>query len=83
MFLTIITRCCRRPQQLIRNIDSLRRQTSDEWEQLFLVDHTGRHKGDPIVWANAQFERYQHLPEGDYVYSRWCISAQRKQDGRA
>lgn len=68
MFLTFITRCCRRPTQLEKNIQSVLKQTSEDWEQIFLVDLTGKHKGDPIVWANAQFERYQHLPKGGYVY---------------
>jgi hypothetical protein len=35
---------------------------------LFVVDQTGRHDEDPVLWANKQFERYAHLVEGRYVY---------------
>jgi hypothetical protein len=66
--LTFVTRCCRRPDALRRNIESVCAQTSGDWEQLFLVDRTGRHDTDPIVWANRQFERYADCIQGDYVY---------------
>ncbi len=68
-FLTFFTRCCRRPESLNRNIESVLRQTSGNWEQLFVVDQTGRHDEDPVLWANRQFERYAHLAQGHYVYS--------------
>lgn len=67
-FLTFFTRCCRRPESLNRNIESVLRQTSGNWEQLFVVDQTGRHDEDPVLWANRQFERYAHLVKGQYVY---------------
>ena len=68
-FLTFFTRCCRRPDALQRNVESVLRQTSGNWEQLFVVDQTGRHDEDPVLWANKQFERYAHLVEGQYVYA--------------
>jgi hypothetical protein len=68
MFLTFVTRCCRRPEALRQNIESVRAQDSDDWEQLFLVDPSGRHKGDPILFANKQFARYAKYVQGDYVY---------------
>lgn len=67
-FLTFFTRCCRRPDALWRNVESVLRQTSGRWEQLFVVDQTGRHDEDPVLWANKQFERYAHLVKGQYVY---------------
>lgn len=69
MFLSIITRCCRRPIALKKNIESVLVQNCDDWEQLLLVDHTGQHFGDPIEWANKQFERYKDVPRGDYVFA--------------
>ena len=68
MFLSIITRCCRRPDLLKQNIQSVENQTSDKWEQLFLVDPTGNHKEDPILWANKQFLKAAPFIKGDYVY---------------
>ena len=67
-FLTFFTRCCRRPNALNRNIESVLRQSSAAWEQLFVVDQTGKHDEDPVLWANRQFERYAHLVKGQYVY---------------
>lgn len=68
-FLTIFTRCCKRPIDLRKNIETVLQQSSKDWEQLFIVDPTGRHDNDPILWANTQFERYQHLVNGQYVYA--------------
>jgi hypothetical protein len=77
VFLSIVTRCCRRPNALTANIGSVQTQDCDDWEQLLLVDHTGVHDEDPIIWANTQFERYRDLPQGDYVYilddDRWLL----------
>lgn len=67
-FLTVFTRCCRRPKQLERNIESVVCQTSKDFEQLLVVDRTGRHDIDPILWANQQFERYADCVRGEYVY---------------
>lgn len=67
-FLTVVTRTCRRPQQLERNIESLLLQDDPDWEQLLLVDRTGRHDIDPILWANEQFGHHADLVRGQYVY---------------
>jgi glycosyltransferase involved in cell wall biosynthesis len=65
-FLTVITRCCRRPDMLRDNIQSVQRQSCKDWEQLFLVDPDGRHE-DPILWANQQFSRHEGYVSGEYV----------------
>ena len=68
MFLTFVTRCCRRPESLRRNIESVMAQDGDDWEQILLVDPDGKHRGDPILFANRQFVRYaDHVCSG-YVY---------------
>jgi hypothetical protein len=61
-FLEVLTRCYLRPQSLQTNIESLRRQTSHEWRQTFLVDHVGR----GVAWANAQLADVD--PVGDYIW---------------
>ena len=33
-----------------------------------MVDQTGQHDEDPVLWANRQFERYAHLVRGQYIY---------------
>jgi hypothetical protein len=75
MFLSIVTRCCRRPKALTRNIESVLSQTSRDWEQLLFVDRAGIHDEDPILWANAQLERYKDCLRGEYIYilddDRW------------
>lgn len=63
MFLTVVTRCYKRPQALQANVASLNNQTCDDWEQLFIVDEVGR----GIGWANRQFARYANQVSGDYV----------------
>ena len=67
-FLSIVTRCCRRPVQLTRCIESVVNQTCHDIEQVFLVDKIGRHRENPILWANKQLERYADRVDGEYVY---------------
>lgn len=67
--ITFVTRACRRPEKLARNIESIKAQTSQNWEQLLLVDRLGRHNIDPILWANTQFQRYANRIRGDYIYT--------------
>jgi len=62
-FLTVVTRCYKRPQMLRRNQAALDAQTCDDWEQLLLVDAVGRGVG----WANAQFAAHADDVSGDYV----------------
>lgn len=63
-FLTIITRCCQRPQLLRRCIQSVKAQTCQDIEQLFLVDE--RRRG--LAWANRQFDVHKDKPGGGYIY---------------
>lgn len=62
-FLSVITRCYKRPNMLQRNKDSLDRQTCQDWHQVFIVDDIGRGVG----WANAQFYTYREEAVGKYV----------------
>lgn len=65
MLLSIITRCYKRPVGLRRNKLSLALQTSQDFEQLFLVDEVG-------IGINATHARMAaEMPariSGDYVY---------------
>ena len=63
MFLTVVTRCYRRPSALRANVASLDEQTCDDWEQLLIHDEVGR----GIPWANRQMARYIDQIDGDYV----------------
>lgn len=62
-FLTIFTRCYKRPTMLQRNIEALRAQTCQDFEQIFIVDDVGRGVG----WANRQFYEYRAKATGRYV----------------
>lgn len=68
MFLSIVTRACRRPEALRLNMSTVAAQDCDDYEHVLLIDLVGRHNGDPVLWANAQLERYKHVPQGEYVY---------------
>ena len=60
-FLSIVTRCYKRPEGLARNTASLARQTDRDFEQIFIIDEVG--VGIPAAnrsLANAE-------PVGDYV----------------
>ena len=63
-FLTIITRCCKRPAGLARAIESVQTQTDKDFEQVFIVDEVG--KG--LTWANRQFHEQRMRAEGEYVF---------------
>ena len=60
-FLSVVTRCYKRPTMLHRNIESLYMQTDKDFEQLFIDDTEGR----GIGWANAQLATVK--PSGEYV----------------
>lgn len=60
-FLSVITRCYKRPEMLRNNTASLDAQTDQDFQQIFLYDHIGRGVG----WANKSLESAQ--PAGDYV----------------
>lgn len=61
---TFVTRCCKRPEMLAQNIGSVRAQSSEDWEQIFIVDDEGR----GVVWANQQFYRHKDRVHGEYAF---------------
>lgn len=63
-FMSFVTRCCNRVQPLERCIKSVNKQTSQDFEHIFLVDDTG--KG--YAYANAQFFRHKEKVTGDFVF---------------
>lgn len=63
--ITFVTRCCKRPTMLSRNIESVQSQTSSDWEQLFLVDQQGH---NDIPWANKQLDEHKEFIQGDWVF---------------
>ncbi len=60
-FLSIVTRCYKRPSFLARQADTLTYQEDPDYEQLFIEDDIGR----GIGWANRQLARVN--PAGEYV----------------
>ena len=62
-FLTVVTRCYKRPEMLAINRQSLADQTSQDFEQIFIVDAVGY----GVSWANKQFYRHRDEPTGDYI----------------
>ena len=62
-FLSIVTRCYKRPQMLRQCLASVDAQTCDKWEQLLIYDEVGRGVG----WANRQFAAQAHHIAGAYV----------------
>ncbi len=60
-FLSVVTRCYKRPVMLANNVASLRGQTDQDYEQLLIVDEVGRGVG----WANQALATAE--PAGDYV----------------
>ena len=60
-FLSVVTRCYKRPEMLAANVASLEEQTDQDYEQLFIVDEVGRGVG----WANQALAGAE--PAGDYV----------------
>ena len=62
-FLSIVTRCYRRPAALARNVASVQAQVDPDLEHLFIVDDVGR----GVQWANAQFAVHAGRVHGEYV----------------
>ena len=60
-FLSVVTRCYKRPEMLANNTASLARQTDRDFEQIFLIDDEGMGIGD----ANRVLMVAE--PTGDYV----------------
>lgn len=60
-FLTVVTRCYKRPDMLAKNVASLEGQADPDYEQLFIVDDVGRGIGR----ANRQLSTV--APSSRYV----------------
>lgn len=65
-FLEILTRVYKRPQLLAINVESLRHQTDDDWQQTFLVDNVGR----GINWSCENMAAHAPQLVGDFI---WCL----------
>lgn len=62
-FLTVVTRCCDRPELLLRNIDSLKKQSDRDYEQVFVHNHR-----DGLHDANKSLSLNKDRATGRYVY---------------
>jgi glycosyltransferase involved in cell wall biosynthesis len=60
-FLTVVTRCYRRPKLLDRNLESLAMQSCQDYQHLFIIDHVGEGVGA----ANKALSLAN--PAGEYV----------------
>lgn len=69
-FMTIVTRCCKRPQLLRQNIRSIMRQTCWDVEQIFAPDRVGFHPEGNLTWANNQYIAQIPRIDGLYAYSK-------------
>lgn len=63
-FMSFVTRCCKRPGPLKRCIESVKKQTSQDYEHVFLIDEIG--KG--YAYANAQFWLHRNKVTGKFVF---------------
>jgi len=63
-FLTFVTRTCKRPHMLLKNMESVRTQTDDDWKQIILVDDKKRGK----FYANKMLAAHKGRVKGQYVY---------------
>jgi len=62
-FITIVTRCCKRPQALLNNIRSLKAQTDPDYEQVFIFDKVGH----GLAAADRSLNMYKNINCGDYI----------------
>lgn len=62
-FLSIVTRCYKRPAMLARCCESIRAQQDAALEHLLINDEVGR----GVEWANAQLAAHKNRVHGDYV----------------
>lgn len=69
MFLTIVTRTCRRPDFLSACIESVLKQSCKDFEQIFIVDKIGRHAEGNLRWANRQLSVNAKRVIGNYVFT--------------
>jgi glycosyltransferase involved in cell wall biosynthesis len=62
-FLSIVTRCCRRPVALARNQASLTAQSDPDWEQILIVDDASA----GVLMANRSLAEHKRRVSGQYV----------------
>lgn len=62
-FLTVVTRCFKRPLLLQANVKSLKAQTDPDYEQIFIIDRVG--KG--LAAADQVLGEHKELNTGRYV----------------
>lgn len=62
-FLTVVTRCFKRPFLLRENVRSLKSQTDPDYEQIFIIDRVGR----GLAQADRALSKYKDLNIGRYV----------------
>ena len=62
-FLTVVTRCYKRPEALKLNIQSLKQQTEPDYEQIFIVDKVGH----GLAAADQALNKYREYNLGQYV----------------
>lgn len=63
-FLEILTRVYKRPQMLAINMESLRAQTDNDWQQTYLVDNVGH----GINWSHENMAAHAPHLVGDLVW---------------
>ena len=64
MFLTIVTRCCQRPQKLSEGIASIKAQTCHDLEQIYIPDRARR----GIHVADRALAKSAGRVDGEFVY---------------
>jgi glycosyltransferase involved in cell wall biosynthesis len=62
-FLTVVTRAYKKPRCLKENIKSLKAQTDQDYEQIFIIDKVG--KG--LAWADKALDLNKHRNNGKYI----------------
>jgi hypothetical protein len=63
-FLSIVTRCHKRPQGLQRCLESISKQTDPDYENVLIVDT----KGIGVIKANGLFYQHRDRVRGEYVH---------------
>lgn len=66
-FFSIVTRVYKRPRGVRRSVKSVIMQTFNSWENVFLVDRTGKHECGNVLWANKQFDVHSDKLSGNYI----------------
>ena len=62
-FITIVTRCYKRPEALRNNVRSLKAQTDLDYEQVFIIDRIGH----GLAAADQSLNKYKDANCGEYV----------------